>query len=85
MDIFLTIVPYLVIACILLWTLFRTTNALIAAEAARMAEEQQRANARHLKRAWEKKQAVGMVVTKSRCYYYPAHASVFGRRQGVEL
>lgn len=85
MQTILTIAPYFILAGILLWTLFRTTNALLAAEAARMAEEQQRANARALKRAWKKKQKADSAVVRGRCDNYEMHACVFGRRQGVEL
>lgn len=84
MNTFLTIAPYLILAGILLWTLFRTTNALLAAEAERMVIEQQRANARQLKRAWKAKLKADSQV-RGRCDHYPMHACVFGRRQGVEL
>lgn len=84
MNTFLTIAPYLVLAAIGLITLFRTTNALLAAEAERMAEEQQRANARQLKRAWKAKLKADSQV-RGRCDNYGMHACVFGRRQGVEL
>ena len=85
MNTFLTIAPYLALAAIGLITLFRTTNALIAAEAARMVDEQQRASARKLKRAWITKQKTGSAAMRVRRDLYAVQGAVMGSRRGVEL
>ncbi len=83
MNIILQTLPYLALAAIGLWTLFRTTNALIAAEAERVTREQQRCNARRLKRAWKAKIEAPVVVARND--HYRVHACVYGSRRGVEL
>lgn len=85
MTIFLQILPYLMLAAIVLIVVIRHTERSLAQLAHASAAAHQRHMARALKRAWKAGNKKAAARAKARCYHYRVHACVYGNRQGVEL